>query len=146
LGALVTKAGGSNIADGIIEGSGQINPEYLLTVDPDVIVISGSYWPSTDDSMRLGYHATEADSKALLQAFTGRGGWNDLSAVQNGRVHSIFHGFSFRIYNFAGIQAFAKWLYPDLFADIDPSADFEEFHNRFMPVDYSGVWTLDLTK
>jgi iron complex transport system substrate-binding protein len=146
LGALVTKAGGDNIADGIIEGSGAINPEYLLITDPEVIIISGSYWPSTGDSMRLGYHATEADSRVLLQAFTERGGWDTLSAVQNGRVYSIFHGFSFRIYNFAGIQAFAKWLYPDLFADMDPAANFQEFHDRFMPVEYSGVWMLGITE
>jgi len=146
LGALVTKAGGANIADGVIVGSGPINPEYLLTVNPDVIIISGSYWPATATSMRLGYHATEADSGSLLKAFTERGGWDMLSAVRNSRVHSIFHGFSFRIYNFAGIQAFAKWLYPDVFADMDPAANFEEFHNRFMPVEYSGVWMLDITK
>jgi len=146
LGALVTKAGGANIADGVIGGSGPINPEYLLTADLDVIIISGSYWPSTGDSMRLGYHAVEADSRTLLQAFTERGGWDTLSAVRNSRVHSIFHGFSFRIYNFAGIQSFAKWLYPDVFADMDPAANFQEFHNRFMPVEYSGVWMLDITK
>jgi iron complex transport system substrate-binding protein len=146
LGALVTKAGGANIADGIIDGSGLINPEYLLTTDPDVIIISGSYWPATGDSMRLGYHTVEADSKALLQAFTERGGWDTLSAVSNGRIHSVFHGFSFRIYNFAGIQAFAKWLYPDVFSDLDPAANFQEFHNRFIPVKYGGVWMLDINK
>jgi iron complex transport system substrate-binding protein len=146
LGALITRAGGDNIADGVIGGSGAINPEYLLTADPDIIVISGSYWPSTGDSMRLGYHATEADSRALLQAFTERGGWDTLSAVQNDRVYGIFHGFSFRIYNFAGIQAFAKWLYPDLFTDMDPAGNFQEFHEKFMPVEYSGVWMLDITE
>jgi len=146
LGALITKAGGANIADGVIKNSGPINPEYLLTADPEVIIISGSYWPSTGESMRLGYHATEADSRVLLQDFAERGGWETLSAIRNGRVHSIFHGFSFRIYNFAGIQAFAKWLYPDVFADMDPAANFQDFHNRFMPVEYSGVWMLDITK
>lgn len=144
LGALVKFAGGSSIADGVITGSGQISPEYLLTTDPDVVIISGSYWPAVESSMRLGYQADEADPSALLQAFTERGGWDNLSAVQKGHVHSVFHGFSFRIYNFAGIQAFAKWLYPDLFTDVDPAANFEEFHNRFMPVEYSGVWILDL--
>jgi iron complex transport system substrate-binding protein len=96
--------------------------------------------------MRLGYHATEPDSKALLKAFTERGGWSTLSAVQNSRVHSLFHGFSFRIYNFAGIQAFAKWLYPDLFTDMDPEANFQEFHDRFMPIEYSGLWMVDINK
>jgi iron complex transport system substrate-binding protein len=146
LGALVKFAGGISIADGFITGSGPINPEYLLTADPDIIIISGSYWPSVETAMRLGYHADETDPAALLQAFAERDGWENLSAVQDGRVYSIFHGFSFRIYNFAGIQAFAKWLYPGLFVDINPAANFKEFHDRFLPVEFSGVWILDLAE
>lgn len=146
LGALVDTAGGLTIADGVIEGSGQISAEYLLTENPDIIVISGSYWTGVETSMRLGYHATEEDSRLLLQAFTERGGWDNLTAVQDGKVYSIFHGFSFRIYNFAGIQALAKWFYPDLFADVDPAANFQEFHEQFMPVEYSGVWIMGLTE
>jgi len=144
LGAIVNKAGGTNIAEGVISSSGPINPEYLLTENPDVIIISGSYWPATSDSMRLGYHATVGESKSLLENFTNRTGWENLDAVKNHRVHSLFHGFAFRIYNFTGILAYAKWLYPDKFEDIDPAAVFKEFHERFMPVDYSGVWLLSL--
>ncbi len=145
LGAVVVKSGGANIAEGIIEKSGPINPEYLLKTNPDVIILSGSYWPADPDSMRLGYHANAEESRELLRAFTERPGWNTLDAVKNGRVHSSFHGFSFRIYNFAGILAFAKWFYPDEFKDIDPVETFKEFHEKFLPVDYSGVWMLSLT-
>ncbi len=144
LGALIAKAGGKNIADGVIKGTSPINPEYLLNADPDIIVISGSYWPANEASMRLGYHATEEMSKACLESFAGRDGWDMLSAVQSRQVYSIFHGFSFRIYNFAGIQAVACWLYPDLFSDIDPADNFRAFHEKFSPVPYSGVWMQSL--
>ena len=143
-GAVASKSGGANIAEGIIENSGAINPEYLLKSNPDVIILSGSYWPATSDSLRLGYHATPEESQRLLKTFTERPGWETLDAVKNARVHGIFHGFSFRIYNFAGIQAFAKWLYPDEFQDVDPVGTLQEFHERFMPVEYSGVWMISL--
>jgi len=144
LGALIVQGGGSDIVDGMIEKSAPVNPEYLLQADPDVIIISGSYWTGNDTAMRLGYHSDEASSRALLESFTERDGWQYLNAVKNKKVFSLFHGFSFRIYNFAGIQAVAAWLYPDLFRDVDPAANFREFHEKFMPVPYSGVWMTGL--
>ncbi|MEW6034318.1 MAG: ABC transporter substrate-binding protein [Chloroflexota bacterium] len=145
-GAVVVKSGGMNIAEAVVERMAPINPEYLLKVNPEVIIISGSRWPETPDAMALGYYANPEESRQLLGAFTERPGWNTLNAVRNERVHGIFHGFCFRIYNFAAIQAFAKWFYPDEFKDIDPEADLREFHDKFLPVDYSGVWMISITE
>ena len=94
--------------------------------------------------MRLGYHATREQAQELLRSFTERPGWKGLKAVQEKEVYGIFHGFSFRIYNFAGIQAFAKWFYPGLFADVDPLENLRYFHSRFVPVEFSGTWMLRL--
>lgn len=135
-GAVIEKAGGDNIA----EAAGQISPEYLINESPEVIIISGSNWSGTEGSMKLGFYAEAADSVARLTKFTERAGWDTISAVQNGRVYGIYHGLSFRIYNFAGIQAFAKWFYPEEFADVDPAENFQEFYDKFMPVELTGVW------
>ena len=143
-GAVVTRAGGKNIAEDVIEKTAQINPEYLFKTNPQIIIITGSFWTTTSDSMRLGYYATPDESQKLLQGFLTRPGWNELDAVKHHAVFSIFHGFSFRIYNFAAIQQFAKWFYPDVFQDIDPEKNLQEFHQRFSAVDYSGVWMLRL--
>lgn len=114
-----------------------------LTKIPDVIIISGSKWEKSD-AMQLGYFAEPQKSRKLLKSFLSRSGWNTLSAVKNNRVHSSFHGFSFRIFNFVGVQAFAKWMYPEEFKDVDPEANFREFHQRFLPIDFSGVWTINV--
>jgi iron complex transport system substrate-binding protein len=148
LGAVVVRAGGINIAENgmnLVEGTKQINPEFLIDVNPDVILISGSNWEASD-SIRLGYYANSEESRDLLKAFTERTGWDTLNAVQNGRVHSSFHGFSCRIFNFVGLQAFAKWFYPEEFADVDPEANLREFHEKFLPVDFSGVWIISITE
>lgn len=149
LGAVVVRAGGINIAQDdlsrLATNTKKIDPEYLISTSPDVILISGSKW-ETADSMRLGYYAEEEDSRALLEAFTERTGWATIAAVENGRVHSSFHGFSFRIFNFVGVQAFAKWFYPEEFSDLDPEANFREFHEKFLPVDYSGVWMISVSQ
>lgn len=144
-GEMIPRCGGINIAEGLPEES-SINPEYLLDENPDVIIISGSYYPDTPDAMRIGYYANSEESRELLKGFTNRSGWDLLDAVKNNRVYGIFVGFSFHINYFAGIQALAKWFYPEEFEDIDPEESLREFHERFLPVDYNGVWMLSLEK
>ncbi len=143
-GPIVSKAGGDNIAKDFTSQSPTITPEFLLDADPDIIIITGSNWLATPSSMRLGYYADKTASKALLQGYLKRPGWDSLKAVQDQEVYSIFHTYDCRIYNFAGLQAFAKWFYPEEFKDVDPEAGVIEFHKRFMPVDYSGVWMVEL--
>jgi len=143
-GALIEKSGGINIAKGKIERWGPISPEYLLDANPDVIIITGSYWPGCPGSMRLGYYANPEESRELLKAFTERPGWDTLSAVNNNRVYSIHHGLARDIWDFVAIQYMAKCFYPDVFEDLNPEENFKEFHEKFLPVDYSGVWMLSL--
>ena len=38
------------------------------------------------------------------------------------------------------LEAFAKWLHPEAFADMDPAKDFEQFHADWLPFDYSGAF------
>lgn len=143
-GSLIEKCGGTNIAKGKIERWGPLNPEYLLKANPDVIIITGSYWPKRSDSMRLGYITNIEESKALLKNFKKRPGWENINAVKNSRVYSIHHGSSRDIYDSVAIQFLAKVFYPDEFKDLDPIESFKEFHKRFLPVDYSGVWMMSL--
>jgi len=94
--------------------------------------------------MRLGYIANPEESKDLLMNFTKRPGWENLNAVKNNRVYSINHGLSRDIWDFVPIQYLAKTFYPDEFKDLDPLESFKEFHKRFLPVEYSGVWMMSL--
>lgn len=135
-----------NIAAGVVPSMGQINPEYLLKSNPDVIVITGACWPAVSDSMHLGYYTDAGQARELLSAFTTRPGWDALSAVKNHRIYSLFHGFAMHLTNFAAVQQLAKWLYPEAFADLDPEGQLREFHRRFMPVEYSGVWMISLAE
>ncbi|AKB83563.1 periplasmic binding protein [Methanosarcina barkeri 3] len=143
-GELINRSGGSNIAGNFSEQMPTINPEFLLDKDPDIIIISGANWPAAPSSLRLGYYTKEDDSRELLKGYLNRPGWNTLKAVQNENVYGVFHGCCFRIYNYAALQAFAKWFYPEDFKDINPEAGIKEYHEKFMPIDYSGTWILEL--
>jgi len=142
-GPMITKLNGINIAEGVASMA-PIDPEYLLAENPDIIIIAGQYWPESKDSMILGYATNLTESRKRLQGFCTRSGWNTLNAVKNNNIHGIHQGISYHIYNFAGIQALAKWMYPEKFADLDPEANLREFHERYLPIDYNGVWILDI--
>lgn len=132
-----------NIADGIVGKQEPINPEYILKTDPDVIVITGQNWIATPGAMRLGYYASCKESTALLKSYTSRPGWHDLKAVKNKEVFSVFHNTAV-ITCFAAVQTLAKDFYPSLFMNLNPEKNIKEFYQRFMPISYSGTWTVDL--
>jgi iron complex transport system substrate-binding protein len=79
-----------------------------------------------------------------LESFAQRPGWDKLDAVRNNKVYSLHHVLSRDIWDFVGNQYFAKCFYPDEFEDLDPEENLKEFYREFMPVEYSGVWMIDL--
>ena len=71
-------------------------------------------------------------------------GFPGLKAVQGNRVHAIWHQFYGSPYHFAALQQIAKWNYPAAFADVDPEASLRTFHERFLPIPYSGAFWVSL--
>ncbi|KKG14866.1 hypothetical protein EO98_03755 [Methanosarcina sp. 2.H.T.1A.6] len=143
-GALVENCRGENIANGVIDEWGPLNPEYLLDKNPDVIIFTGSYWPAYEESLRLGYYSTKEESEKTLDPFTERAGWETINAVKSDRIYAIHHGLARDIWDFVAIQFIAKSIYPEEFKDLDPEANLKKFHEEFLPVEYSGVWSLQL--
>jgi iron complex transport system substrate-binding protein len=133
-----------NIAADVIPNMGPIHPEYLLKADPDIVVITGAYWPAAEGSARAGYFADPTDARRRLEAFTERPGWGTLRAVRNRRVFSVFHGSCMHTFGFAAFEQMAKWFYPERFRDLNPEERLRAYHEKFMPVSLSGVWTIGL--
>lgn len=151
LGRLVDLAGGRNWGSRMFPGfGGNVNLEAVFADDPDVIVGTGANWaeanPATE-AVLFGYEASSEAVQDRLAALAARPGWPEMSAVRDGRFHSVYHQFYNSPYHFVAMQAFAKWFHPDRFADLDPEATMVELHERFLPIDHSGVFwaTLDST-
>lgn len=146
-GQMVESIGANNIANGaILPGWGPIAPEKVLAAKPDFILITGSSWINQKSSVRLGYAATEEDARASLRPFLNRPGWDGLPAVQNRKVFTVEHTLSRSLMDWASLQFIAKQLYPDEFADVDPIQSLREFHEKYLPVRFEGVWMLNLDK
>jgi iron complex transport system substrate-binding protein len=143
-GLLIPRAGGRNIAQGVVGDYAPVSPEFVLKCNPQVVVFTGANWPARPDSLQLGYFTDQTEARRRLEKFLSRPGWAELEAVRNGRVYGIHHGLAREIWDFYSLQCFAKWFHPELFDDLNPLDCFKEFHEKFLGVDFSGTWAVDL--
>ncbi|MCK7610819.1 ABC transporter substrate-binding protein [Roseibium sediminicola] len=150
LGRLVELAGGRNWGSQKFPGfGGNVSLEAVFADDPAVIIGTGANWAEANPettAVLFGYEAAEDAVQERLAALAEREGWPELQAVKSGRFHSIYHQFYNSPYHFVAMQAFAKWLHPELFEDLEPEATMVELHERFLPIDYSGVFWASLNK
>lgn len=145
-GEFISEAGGFNWGSKFFSGaSGVINPEQLIVDDPAYVMVTGANWSNSNPgniAVWLGYEMTEDKAQEQLKGLMQRPGFPELTAVKNNNVMAIYHQFYQSPYHFVAVQALAKWLHPEKFADLDPHATFKELHERFLPIDVSGVfWT-----
>lgn len=140
-GAFVGLAGGENIAKGLVKGaSAQINPEFVISSNPDIIIFAGNYYKNSTKNIPLGYEVSEKMAKSNIDEYKNRLGWQNLNAVKNSQIYAIYHDLSRHIFDFAGILFFAKAIHPEIFSDIDPNLELKNFFDRFYPVKFSGTW------
>lgn len=144
-GKMVEVAGGRNLATPLIPGTfGTVNPERIVADNPDVVIVTGSSWDAYVPGgawVGLGNGADMAEARRKLANLMKRPAFSQTAAVKNGRAHGIWHQFYNSPYQFVAIQQIAKWLHPELFADIDPDATMRALHARFLPLPYEpGLW------
>lgn len=150
LGTLVTAAGGRNLGPDILSADSKtVTVEKLVELDPERLIVTGGEWardPSKTDAFRhveMGYQADPAMAKETFNSPLQTPGIELLNAPKNGHYYAVYHQFYDNPFNVYALEAFAKWLHPEQFADMDPAKDFEQFHKDWLPYDYSGTFFLD---
>ncbi len=148
LGTMVTAAGGRNLASGLIPGyAGTISLEYLLTHQPDIYL--GTAVGSIDSADKaperivLGHDTPLAIAQASVRRALSRPGISQLRAVRERRAHALWHHFVHSPFNVVAVQVLAKWLHPQVFADLDPAATLRDMTTRFQPLPLEGVFWVD---
>jgi iron complex transport system substrate-binding protein len=149
-GRYVELAGGDNIAKRLVPGTfGQLNPEQVLAADPQHVVITSANWEAYVPGgpwIGVGPGADLRAAAAKLQGFTRRPAYAGIAAQRQQQFHALWHQFYNSPYQFAAVQQLAKWLHPELFADLDPEAGFRELHERFLPVPYQPGYAVSLRR
>jgi iron complex transport system substrate-binding protein len=144
-GGIVTALGATNLAAGKIPGPwGPLNAEAVIAGNPDLILFASSSWVGKTKAVRTGYDVTPAETRASLKPYTERPGWSGIKAVEAGEIIAIEHGIARTLQDFAAMQFIAKRLYPAAFADVDPVANFRAYHEKYLPIPFSGTWMLSI--
>ncbi len=148
LGAVLDMAGGRNWGSSRFPGlGGEINPEALFAEDPPVVIGTGADWAEAvpgSVAVPFGYETNPEAVQRALKALADRKGWSTLQAVRARRFFSVYHQFYTSPGHVVALQLFAKWLYPDAFADLDPQATWRTYHERFSPIPLTGVFWAQL--
>lgn len=145
-GALVTLAGGDNIATPYVEWWGPMNPEQVLASKPEVIFISGreTELNKNSEALVMGVDIPKKEALRRLKGFESRTGWSELPAIQNKKLFALYQGASRTLADQAMIQYMAKAMYPDLFAELEPNQTYLEFHKKYLPVVPNGTFVLSV--
>jgi iron complex transport system substrate-binding protein len=131
----VTMAGGSNIF-GDLSGYPTVDAEAVMELDPEIIIKQPKSGPVTSPNYLLGTNETEL--MAARDGILNRTELSQVGAVKNGRTFILYGDVIGATRHFVGIAYMAKWLYPDLFSDLDPHAIHQEYLTRFqgLPEDF----------
>lgn len=126
---LADLAGGVNIASGRMANQGDLETEFVIEKDPQVII---------GLSYKGGYKSNNlTPMKAYYDEIRSVEGFGNLSAVKNGQVHIISGDFSIGPQLVVGVATVAKWLYPDEFQELDPVQAHKEFLSDLMNLNYN---------
>ncbi|MFP3154934.1 ABC transporter substrate-binding protein [Lachnospiraceae bacterium ZAX-1] len=117
----IEAAGGENIVAKDAAFSGEASPsvdfEYLLKVQPDVIIASST----------AAYDAIVTNSSDNM--------WQELSAVKNGKVYLVPKGvYLWNVRSCEGALQplfLASVLHPDLFSELDLKKETKDFYSQF---------------
>ena len=137
--------GFTNIANAMVRSSGsgpvQLSLEYIVASDPEIFVAKAV--TQGPDSL-FGQPRSLTQGVASLEKLRLEPGLRDLSAVRSGRVHAIDLSLMVSPLNFVVFEALAKWVHPELFADIDPQATLDEINRRFLKTPLKGPFWVSL--
>ena len=140
-GSLVKLAGGQNVAEGKVESYGALDPEYILSVNPEMILFAGSRWSNdAGERVLMGFGVNPKETSKRLKPYLERVGWNKLDAVKNVQVFAVDHGGLRSIYDYVYVQFIAKCLYPKVFKDMNPEKNLEEFYEKYLPIEANGTF------
>jgi len=121
-------AGGKNIAAELEAAYPEVELEWILKQNPEVIVgltNRGGYETDDDSEVEEGY-------KRVIELT----GFDNIPAVGDNRVYLIDSSVPFAPGYPIGLAYMAKWFYPGEFEDLDPQAIHQEYVEKFCGIDF----------
>jgi iron complex transport system substrate-binding protein len=143
LGAFIAITGSRNIAESLPPQGGLVNSEFIVAANPDVYIATASPG-GTYSTFSVGPGVDPEEARTTLKRAVSAPILADIKAVKEERVHGLWNFFNAVPLNILAAEAFAHWLRPDIFADIDPDATLKEINERFAAVPFDGAYWISL--
>jgi len=129
--AAIKPCGGINIFEELNGSNNEIDPEQVISDNPQVILKMTSH----NDMPNSGYDAGNTTQMAAkVKDMENRTGWSKIDAVKDDRVY-IITGDAASIHPSIFNSYVAKWLHPELFKDIDPVEIQREWLQKFLGIE-----------
>ena len=129
------QAQGINIAADLVGSSPEVDPEWIISQNPDVII----KYPMGAD-YQGGFGQTEtAPFQEWLDEMVNRAGFSEINAVKNGEVYIVSQIIKTGAFENVAICYVAKLLYPDLFEDMDPVSYLRQMVEEYMGLDWEDM-------
>ena len=131
---MIDMAGGYNIS-GVLPGDWMtVDPEWVIAENPDIIIREVFGQVSGRDV--TGYNAVDSSKMAgMRDELINDAALGTTNAVTKDRVYMV-EGSLIQGVWFLGLQYMAKWMQPEIFADLDPQAVHQEYLERFQRIDF----------
>lgn len=145
IGDYIEAVGGHNIGADVLPGAaGRLNLEYVISRNPAVYILTGGPHLEKPGGFVVGPGYTIDRARASLAKMVGRTGLSSLSAVGAGRVHGLSHQLLNSPLDIITVEVLAKWIRPDLFADLAPEQTMAQMNTQFLAVPLDGPLWLNL--
>ncbi|MEW5421588.1 ABC transporter substrate-binding protein [Amorphus sp. 3PC139-8] len=143
-GDLLALAGGHNLSAVDAPWFAKVALEQLIAEAPEIYIASGgAFGRGIRPAIGPGLDPDEGGEG--LRRLTERTGFETLPAVQDGRVHGVWTGLlTIAPFNILFVECAAKWLHPDLFADLEPTDTLNALNEQFLAKPLPGPCWLSL--
>lgn len=131
--------GVENIAHARTDTAVPLSLEYIIERDPDIFVAIDLF---SDARSMFGQPRSLMQGMASLDTLKQEPGLRELAAMRTGRVNALDSYLMRSPLNFVTFEVLAKWIHPELFADVDPQATLDEINRSFLKTPLKGpFWT-----
>lgn len=131
---LLDGVGARNIGAGLRAPYPKISPEWVVAQNPQVIIKACS------SSVPCGYGENADAMKKKRAEIMRRPGWQRIAAVRQGKVYMLSSEIFTGPRAIVGMAYIAKWLYPQLFKDVNPAAIHKEMLKKFHGLELKGAY------
>jgi len=145
---MVTYAGGHNIGSDVLKTvTGRLHFEYINSRSPVVYVATGTgAGKRASTGLAIGTDISDAQARESLHRIIDSNRLGALPAIRDGNAHGIWHAFNDSPLHVIFIEALARWIHPERFADISPEDTLAEINQRFLTVPLQGTYMVNLNK